>query len=686
MALERIRIKDLTEQTGGIPENARIPFDDGDVVEHGLLPDLRHAVNYSVKDKRYGGGAAGDGTTDDTAKFEAAVADVPEGLPIYVPEGTYILNSLEIDRDVSWQLHPKAILKHKANPGGPMFLYTVACTGTIRGGTFDGNKENQSPYPQARYALLSIFSDGATVENVRFQNYLLSAIEDGQTLTSLKISRCDFLDGAEHGGTYAADNPQYSCCVNIFRADEATSDTTPLYIIDDCYMGQSENNLAQGAAPGGIIAAGSNAFNVYVRLLITNNTFERLGQSCPTSGNAHHIGAVDLYSACKNSVISGNLFLNNRYQPVKLTNCSRTIVTDNIIIGCEAASTAGLGLIDWQASLRTGEEEQGHETLIIRGNIIEDGGSGVCGIRVSCGNSETSKKIIVSENEIKGCGKAMSFTNVSDVILIKDNLCYAEGGGGSAGALEFANFTGVARIEGNYFEAVSGVHALYVVSGNTGEFYFDDNHFKASASGISSCVISGFGAFHPAKIHCTRNKFEGTSSGTSIAANGIIEELWFDVNNSVTGTHIITFANITNCVGSIFYSGTPEAVVPASRQTLFRRTDVPADYQKVLDNSGTNTGWRIIECNNSSFVNSGDYTATINDGFIIVDATAASRTITLPAAAECHGRPITVVKYDSSVNTVTVQTVQGGNVTLSTQYAAKRLVSTGGAWIPSNFV
>jgi hypothetical protein len=648
---------------------------------------------YSFKDShfpvvsvwRYGAKGQGE---DYTTKFQQAIDTADAKTVIMVPPGQYVIDALIQNKDVSWEIHPGAEIIHKGNASGNLLTMTAPCTGFFRGGTINGNKEEFSAYPQRRYALISAYGDGLRIEGVRFKNYMLAAIQDGLTKTVLRILDCDFRDGAEHGGTYNASNPQYSTCINVFRSDASTQDTTPLIVVDGCYMGQAEDNIAQGAAPGGVIVAGSNALNCYVRLQVTNSVFERLGQSCPTVGNAHHIGSVDAYSAIKNVIVSGNFFINNRYQPVKLTNASRVIVTDNIVIGCEESSTAGLGLVDYQASLRDGETDQ-HELIIIRGNVLLDGGDSVCGIRISCSNGFKSRKIQIEGNHIDGCGRAIRLVNCEGHLVLADNVGYAENGGGSAGALEFQNFTGRAHITGNFFEAIAGVHALYATSGNTGEFYFSGNHFKASAVGIYAAVVTGGSGFAIAKFHAADGTWEGTTTATLIAGSGEISELWFSPDNVVVGSHTITFANVTEVIRSIAYDANPEGLVKAGENVEFIRTTTGAHavYRKMFNTPGSeNLGWRFASSDAFQFIASADYTAKLSDSCLAVSTAIAARIITLPAAADAVGKMYRIFKSDSSVGTVTITPVAGGDVVLSNQYDAKIVVSTGLLWAPMNLV
>lgn len=81
-------------------------------------------------------------------------------------------------------------------------------------------------------------------------------------------------------------------------------------------------------------------------------------------------------------------------------------------------------------------------------------------------------------------------------------------------------------------------------------------------------------------------------------------------------------------------------------------------------------------------------TMTLNDGIILVDATAGNITITLLPALQWEQKIVTVKKIDSSVNTVTIdadsaELIDGiATKVISTQYTSYDFTSQGGAvWI-----
>lgn len=101
----------------------------------------------SVKDF----GAVGDGVTDDTAAFQAAVAAVDN---VLVPSGDYVISSVPITKSVTFTCRNGAVFKRKAgldirqsywNTGTAMF--EVSADGLniqfLGSPVFDGNKQNQ---------------------------------------------------------------------------------------------------------------------------------------------------------------------------------------------------------------------------------------------------------------------------------------------------------------------------------------------------------------------------------------------------------------------------------------------------------------------------------------------------------------------------------------------------------------
>lgn len=84
------------------------------------------------------------------------------------------------------------------------------------------------------------------------------------------------------------------------------------------------------------------------------------------------------------------------------------------------------------------------------------------------------------------------------------------------------------------------------------------------------------------------------------------------------------------------------------------------------------------------------YTAAGTDSVILVDATSAVVTITLPPAARHRGLLLAIKKIDASANAVTIdgngsETIDGSaTATLSAQWDVEELISDGTGWVLLN--
>lgn len=78
----------------------------------------------------------------------------------------------------------------------------------------------------------------------------------------------------------------------------------------------------------------------------------------------------------------------------------------------------------------------------------------------------------------------------------------------------------------------------------------------------------------------------------------------------------------------------------------------------------------------------GDYTVQDADEWLLVDASAAAVTVTIPDAYTVPGGQLTLKKTDSSSNAVTLgATIDGAaSPTLTAQYASRTIRSDGTAW------
>lgn len=114
-------------------------------------------------------------------------------------------------------------------------------------------------------------------------------------------------------------------------------------------------------------------------------------------------------------------------------------------------------------------------------------------------------------------------------------------------------------------------------------------------------------------------------------------------------------------------------------------------HKEYVYNSGVTTWLESSLVAKKITTQSANYTVGINDSVVLVDASAASRTITLPTAASAYnatsgGYVFTVKKIDASANTVVLkgngtELIDGSNTqTISTQWGVLRVQSNGTVW------
>ena len=180
----------------------------------------------------------------------------------------------------------------------------------------------------------------------------------------------------------------------------------------------------------------------------------------------------------------------------------------------------------------------------------------------------------------------------------------------------------------------------------------------------------------------------GTDSQQDISNKDINLGTATDTNKVVLSSD--TAANIDGLnreSGSIYYDDTNNTVVyddGSSINTLSSVSGASADG----DTAGIVTTFTptIKSEVNSVSVN---YTVLDDDGYSLIsmNATGGSRTVTLPTAADNAGRRITIVKIDSSFNTVIIdgeggETINGATtINLLTTFDFMEVMCTGSAWV-----
>lgn len=149
----------------------------------------------------------------------------------------------------------------------------------------------------------------------------------------------------------------------------------------------------------------------------------------------------------------------------------------------------------------------------------------------------------------------------------------------------------------------------------------------------------------------------------------------------------------TNGSGVLTWEAVASPITGSDTRVLFfDGADTPAGDAGFTYNKTADTATLTGSINAAGYVvgfqaKSADYTLTVTDTAISVDASGAARTITLPDAAGNTGRLFRVKKIDSSVNAVIIDgdgadTIDGAaTYSLTAQYQAVDLISNGTNWL-----
>lgn len=200
--MANVKISELPLATSPLDSAVEMPVVQGGVTKRagmttiGFLQSGTSAVLRTAQDKMReivsvkDFGAVGDGVTNDTAAFVAAIAASNE---LYVPSGTYMLDYLTINKKIAIRLANSATLKNRvpANPAVTLdanwgiFRFIAGSNGSlVEGGTLDGNRAALAPYYIGHtrlgqdnhwWGIRTEFVDDFTCLNTRFVNFMSEA-------------------------------------------------------------------------------------------------------------------------------------------------------------------------------------------------------------------------------------------------------------------------------------------------------------------------------------------------------------------------------------------------------------------------------------------------------------------------------------------------------------------------------
>jgi len=314
-------------------------------------------------------GAKGDGTTDDTAAFNACITAASTyaasngGAKVLIPPDSYIINGpVTLKSNITYDFRGAYIANGNTFDISHwhMFNYTAgasysgASNVTVLGGVFDAKGQNAATWTTGNDIAKNLFLlgdgrnyrfDGCTFRNVPSYHAM-----DVNGIDGLVVNNCRF-EGFVDNNSPARRNISES----IQLQTSPTGNLTKNVRITNCYMGPAVDGSGLGSF--GKLAGShtdSNG-NYYKNIIVTGNTVESPLQN-----------GFGFYSL-QDSVISNNVITGAGRDGIRLTagNSSTTNVNANNVISGNTIRASTLNGICLEATTRTA----------VTGNYIYDCGA-----------------------------------------------------------------------------------------------------------------------------------------------------------------------------------------------------------------------------------------------------------------------------------------------------------------------
>lgn len=423
---------------------------------------------------------------------------------------------------------------------------------------------------------------------------------------------------------------------NIFKNNAKDG----IYLLGSCARVQIDGNTFTNNFCD--IFSDDDTTNQPTKISVINNRFYS-GISGTTkaslSGAMKFSGVTNSNSSAQN-VISGNVITTPGEMGIELqTSVNDSSISGNTIYGAK---------FDISVS--------GVERVAINGNVSK--GFTLYGIEVA----SSSKDITATGNTIDGRNTSGTVVGTSGYSINSSSTRVSISGGSSG----YSSGTEIA------LDSVTGVTvtglAIYATQAgltikDASSINVIGNSFEA-ISGADYFIFVDSTDTNVTKVNIQSNRFNG-----AVDSNGM---LLYEPGNAIND---LVFAN--NQLTGASSGGT---FVSSSGAGTEARIRLENNYGGGTTNAFTTAAPYIQSVSASSTVGK-------NNNLVLVDASGGARTITLGSAVSIGMRQFTVVKSDSSTNSVTIsgssgQTINGSStLSLSSQWAGATMTSDGANWV-----
>lgn len=523
-------------------------------------------------------GAKADGTTDDTARIQAAINGIPLNSTLLLPDGSRCITTLTVARKIklrggrlSWTAgitNAEAVLV----TADGVELHGVTLINPSELGAATGNRNVGVRFTANEGAVV-----GCTVQ--QFQNGIMVSAEgeygrfriaDNRVIDIVGVGggpASASTDGEDRGDGIVVWGAQASITGNVVSAKSGT----------DARIGiHCEGLPGSAVTPGTYFSAQYTiSDNIVYGQFRRGISVEDVSEAAVTGNTVADSTwwAVSLAANCRASHLTGNTILWTRagtdnqgsaFSPQRGPIMAYGITHDSVIAGntIRIAGTAAAAIIVQGVD----SSNRGTDTLVTNNTWYVESGALTDGIK-----ADNTTRLRLAGN--KGSGHTALGVNafVADSIEIVGN--HLRGGAGATFGIQTSGVCTAALVDSNILETVgTGIN----LNNHTGRVVVTDNDLRT----ITTTGVDLFG--------CSTGKVWGNTTG-----------------GAATG-----YANITGAIQRDPYitsgAGTPEAAITAPVGSTYHRTDGAAATTLYVKETGAgNTGWVAVGTSAATTTSSG---------------------------------------------------------------------------------
>lgn len=539
-------------------------------------------------------GAVGDGTTNDTAAFQAAV-DIAGGKRVTVPPGTYVVDGLSVTGKASIELADDATLFHPAHASHADMINFTGTYLKIRGGTIDGNHPNQGGIARIVRCLIPT---GTTVdvERVHFHrtaNTIVSVLNFGGYLN---FSHNYVTEQKEHNGTPG----HHTTICSVGEGEQGAKG----------FIRTNHNRAVfydtprdDGTNPGGFFAAVNGYDETGGGGPLTPgfangnlSTWEATGNYF--YGYGQHYSVNDISPLHTYPSIAGARWTNNYFEACGFSAVSAKSVQDFIFTGnvikdgmISSKNTNSEGAIAYLPGYQASTVER--PRAIISNNIVINPGGQTETDRQACitvsGTGDSiARDVIISNNILEGGGYGVRLHYARDVIVSGNQIT---GGttsttNGDHGII-LQQTSGTVTVTGNTVTATNG-RGLQMLSGDAVDIKLSGNTWKQSGA-VHAIDVRGADSLSVVgdTIDVETEGLAWMIRGSSTSNIGHLH--WADVKSPHPGNTL--WAGIDSASGTLVGNGAPTSVPAAHSGVLYKQLNSAGDPALWVANAPGTGGW-----------------------------------------------------------------------------------------------